>query len=517
MRSHAMERLTLAWLLAVVHSAVGLASPNILYLVADDLRPQLGSYGHGYMHTPNLDQLAATSLQFERAYTNFAYCAPSRNSFLSGRRPDRTRALNFLTTFRDAAGADSWIAMPEFFKRQGYFTSSAGKVYHDHMDDDRSWSYPSNQTHWIQCGAGDMIDPNGNYCGVTNSSVIPYTDEDMILEQGLARLDLAVNSGKPWWVSIGVHRPHTSYRVPEGFYGTELYPEHVLPPQHPGPPENAPFMSGNWEGGDINDTAHGCPGCVVPSSRAVEYRKWYYGAVSWTDHNMGRALDKLVELGEENRTIVVFHSDHGYQLGELNEWSKKTDTELATRVPLLIRVPWAPASHGQRTKAVTELVDLYRTLADLAGFQGMVQPGVQGTSVAQLFEDPTAASLANKRGYSQIGRCACGMYPSPGGSAHECGANACARVELGSPLFEFMGYSMRTDLFRYTAWVRWDNSTLKVDWSRVEAQELYDLSDDPGTDFDFAGYSHNLAGNPVYGTMVSQFQAELEEEVNSWY
>ena len=85
--------------------------PNILHLVADDMRPELGCYGSTHMITPNLDQLAATGLRFQFAYTQFSYCAPSRNSFMSGRRPDRTRALNFLTTFRDAPGGEhvSWF------------------------------------------------------------------------------------------------------------------------------------------------------------------------------------------------------------------------------------------------------------------------------------------------------------------------------------------------------------------------------------------------------------------------
>ena len=174
------------------------------------------------------------------------------------------------------------------------------------------------------CSEGDVIDANHNYCGITNTSTNQLTDEDLALEEGLRRMSLAVASGRPWWVSIGVHRPHTVYRVPPGFYGPEVYPtsgDAVLPPQYPRPPVNAPFMSGNWEGGDINDAAHGCPDCIVPANRSVEYRRWYYAAVTWADHSLGRALQHLQDMGPAvvANTIVVFHSDHGYQLGELNE------------------------------------------------------------------------------------------------------------------------------------------------------------------------------------------------------
>ena len=142
--------------------------------MADDMRPQLGAYGHSYMKTPALDALAASGLLFDFAYTQFAYCAPSRNSFLSGRRPERTKALNFKSTFRMAPGGAAWTTMPQFFKNHGYFTSSAGKIFHDGMDDPPSWTYKSNQTRWLNCGEGDIHGLNGNFCMVTKDSSRPY-------------------------------------------------------------------------------------------------------------------------------------------------------------------------------------------------------------------------------------------------------------------------------------------------------------------------------------------------------
>jgi iduronate 2-sulfatase len=250
------------------------------------MRPQLGAYGVPVVKSPNLDQLAATGLLFEYAYTQYAYCCPSRNSFLSGRRPERTRIMNFNTDFRRSVGAN-WTAMPQFFKDQaGYFTTSAGKIYHDGMDDALSWSYPSNQTHWIQCKQGDQIlnESFGNYCGITNASKFPYTDEDMITHEGLLRLQMAAAQTKPWFVGTGLHRPHHSSRLPPGFYGPEVYPptsgpggsDPVKPPKHPLAPQGAPWMSGNWKEGDYRDPDHGCPDCAVPPVRSVEYRRWYY-------------------------------------------------------------------------------------------------------------------------------------------------------------------------------------------------------------------------------------------------
>jgi len=500
--------------------------PNVLYLMADDMRPQLGAYGHTDMSTPHLDALASGGLLFDQAYTQFAYCAPSRNSFMSGRRPERTLALNFQSDFRDHHG-DAWVTMPQHFKNNGYFTSAAGKLYHDGMDDPASWSYPSNQTEWIHCQEGDYIEPNGNYCGITNASKIQYTDEDLALAEGFKRLELAHASGKPWWVGIGVHRPHHSSRVPQGWYGTEVYPGEIEPPKHPLAPEGAPYMSGNWFRGDYKDQAHGCPTCSVPPVRAVEYRRWYYAATSYADHMLGQALSKLEDLGADvaARTITVFHADHGYQLGELNEWSKKTDTELATRVPMMIRVPWkARTAAGKRTAVNAELVDMFKTLAELSGLSGGVQPDVQGTSLAPLFDDPSGAAAAGEGGevlqaraaYSQIGSCDCVERTVLGWTGVECNAGRCLKTPV--PEFDFMGYTMRTaDGWRFTAWVPMNANTSRVDWGRKVWHELYDLRGlaAAGNDFDFDGLSVNVAGQ--HTDLVAQLHGELKAAVDSWY
>lgn len=495
------------------------ARPNVLYLMADDMRPQLGCYGQPAA-TPHIDKLASRALLFDNAYTQFAYCAPSRNSFMTGRRPERTRALNFLVDFRQTHG-DSWISMPQHFKNNGYFTTAAGKLYHDGMDDPASWSHPSNQTWWIHCSQGDWIEPNGNFCGLTNQSKYPFTDEEIILAEGLDRLQLAHESGRPWWVGIGLHRPHWPSRLPAGWWGPEAIPGTVAPPKHPLAPKGAPYMSGNWLEGDYHDPAHGCPNCAVPPSRAVEYRRWYYAAAAYADHMLGRALSALESLGVSNRTITVFHADHGYQLGELNEWSKKTNTELATRVPLIIRVPWMHRSIGQRTKAMVELVDLYRTLSELAGLDEPVQRDVQGSSLVPLFDDPSgsgslAAPLHRKPAFSQIGSCECKEYSRNGWVGLECGANRCIRTPVAH--FDFMGYSMRTaDGWRYTVWVPMDANTSRVDWTRKVYHELYDLrgATKSGNSFDFDGMSENVASDQI--SLVEQFHEQLKQAVKSWY
>ena len=485
-------------------------SPNILYLVIDDMRPQLGCYDQTFMKTPNLDQLASEGIQFMKTYTQFSYCAPSRNSFMSGRRPDRTRALNFLTTFRQAPGGESWITMPQYFKNKGYFTSSAGKVFHDGMDDPISWSYPSNQTKWFYCSDGDFIDLNSNYCGITENSTNKLTDEDLALHEGLFRLRMAINSSvetnTPFWVSIGLHRPHVPYRVPKGFWGSELYPYHTVnPPVNTAPPVNVPFVSNSWMNGDILDPDKGCGSCIVPTNRSTTYRSWYYASVTYSDHIMGQALSMLNKSSVANNTIVVFHSDHGYHLGEQNEWSKKVDTELGTHVPLIIKVPWKRTG---KSFVLAELIDLYKTLVELCGFEE-VQNSVQGTSLAPVFDDPSA--LSEKRAYSQIARCDCNITKS---GWKMCNANAC--VTTPQTNMSFMGYTMRTSNYRYTAWFSWNTTTLRPNLSEIGGEELYNLTTDVGTNFDLPAYQRSVAGDSSYNQILIESRNYLTEVVEGW-
>ena len=209
-------------------------------------------------------------------------------------------------------------------------------------------------------------------------------------------------------------------------------------------------MSGNWFGGDYIDPAHGCPNCSVPAARAIEYRRWYQAqrrslaspffgrrrlhaeyprprrgaaatrlhgcprryaaAVSYADHILGMALNALDGLGETASTITIFHADHGYQLGELNEWSKKTNTELSLRVPLIVRVPWKTEAVGRRCSAAVELVDIYRTLVSLAGLDvSAIEADVQGSSLAPLFDDPGDSAFRDRRAYAAAERRTCSL------------------------------------------------------------------------------------------------------------
>ena len=183
----------------------------------------------------------------------------------------------------------------------------------------------------------------------------------------------------------------------------------------------------------------------------------------------------------------------------------------------MVRVPWKHASMGARTPVRVELVDLYRTLVDLAGLDSRtVQPDVQGTSLAPLFDSPATPppALTNNSAFSQIGSCNCTTYTHGEWTGLECNAGRCAAVAVS--MFDFMGYTMRTpDGFRYTLWAPMDNVTLRVNFNGTLYDELYNQTADDGTDFDLDSYAFNIAKE--LPTLVSTLRAELISAVLSWY
>lgn len=177
-------------------------------------------------------------------------------------------------------------------------------------------------------------------------------------------------------------------------------------------------------------------------------RAGYFSAVSLADHHLGIALDALAESGVENDTLVVFTADHGYALGENSLYAKHTNFECATHVPLMVRAPWLPGSQGRHCSQFTELVDLYRTVASLAGLP-TPDERVQGKDVSRLLADP--ATPVATAAFSQYSRCPGERWwPAVTPGAPGWFMNNCELVPASN--ITAMGYTVRVEGFRYTEW-----------------------------------------------------------------
>lgn len=404
---------------------------NVVFIAVDDLRPELNTYGATHISSPNIDALARNGVQFEQAHCQVAVCTPSRTSVLTGYRPDGSGAVKFETKFRETV--PNVVTLPQQFKRNGYHVQAFGKVFHH--EDPVSWSKPTynpkNNDYAPGRLATEAADKPDNF----------YPD-GQVADSTLKVLESLKGSTKPFFLAVGFLRPHLPFRAPQKYW--DLYPPASIQlTAHPNYPQNAPALARGEESEiryfpDVPDAG------PIGEAEAKQLIRGYYASVSYMDAQVGRVLAKLNELGLRQNTVVVLWSDHGYKLGDLNQWGKFTNFELDTRVPLIIDVPGI--MNNQKRNQLVELVDLYPTLCELTGVPKPAH--LQGNSFKWLLPAANATAAGKPAAFSQW-----------------------LRRKDGK---EHMGYSMRTQRYRYNRWY------LNTDPDKkIVARELYDHDTDP--------------------------------------
>ena len=509
---------------SLLSEAVG--DRNILYLIVDDLRPQMTNYNQTFMHTPNFQRLAGESLVFERAYCQDAVCVASRNSFLSGRRPDITKVWSGMAkSFRDTG--PHWTSLPEHFKNAGFTVLGGGKTYHPHSppnwDEPKSWSqdvpyFPfqgahcPNKTgesvHSHGFGESGQVTGSDTWCALDeNEYPYSYHYDNKLANHTVGLLEYVKKKGGPFFIAAGFRRPHVPWMMPKHFWDLYDNKSAVPPPLHVQRPLNSPDIAFHNQGVfDNTDHKSYLPmPSPIPTDIQQAVRRAYFASVSFTDYNIGLVLDALDRLELSNSTIVVLHGDHGFQLGEHDSWHKQTNWELAARVPLLVRVPWKPASSGKHSFALVELIDMYRTLSELVEISHPPDD-VNGTSFAPIFDTPsmTSAQFSKMAGkpnaaFSQYLRCV-------NNATAQWANNWCSSKEENT----LMGYSMRTDVWRYTAWMQWKRTAPQVDWtSKPKHVELYSHEGSLWLENDFNHFENeNIAAE--HADTVTQLHAQLK-------
>ena len=376
---------------------------NVLFIISDDLRPELGSYGNPIIKTPNIDSLAARGTRFDRAYAQFPLCNPSRTSLFNGRYPTQTGVMDNNTYFR--AKHPDYITLPQYFQKQGYATLRTGKIFHGGIDDQVSWTE-----------GGEPVDPaivnrppspvaSGQGAReVDDPDVAPQpnrparastSDRIVVLEgEGESHGDYRIATraidfldrykDRPFFLAVGFNKPHSPPTAPKKFFDLYDVNKIPLPPDfntHPQAPPGFPDISIPHRNADLFIGRDASP------AEAREMIRAYYASTSFVDAQVGRVLGELDKLNLRDKTIIVFWGDHGYHLGEKGKWSKAYSLyEVGTRVPLIIDVP---GGNTQVTERTVESLDLYQTLADLCG---LPRPqGIEGHSLVPLLRNPKAS------------------------------------------------------------------------------------------------------------------------------
>ena len=198
----------------------------------------------------------------------------------------------------------------------------------------------------------------------------------------------AGSSGKPFFIVSGFVRPHLPFSAPKKYW--DLFEPATLPiAAHHNLPADAPKVAGK-RGGEIAAYKPVPEDPQTPFSEALQRQliHGYYASTAYMDAQVGKVLDELDALGLFESTIVVLWSDHGYHLGDHGIWTKHTNYEQATRIPLLIHVPGI-TKPGSVTQQLTETVDLYPTLADVAGLPAPIGPQpISGLSLKPILQYP---------------------------------------------------------------------------------------------------------------------------------
>lgn len=510
---------------------------NVLMIVVDDLRTQLNvAYGHKFMKTPSLDAFVQSkgTVTFTRAYAQVAHCAPSRNSFMTSRYPDTLKIWNVNAHFRDrSTAADPIFPIPQWFKRNGYNVFGGGKIYHPNHPplNDRpfSWSAGTRLAGEIRYfndpdhGCPEHPWENKVGCGgcAEDKPVEEFYDGRLanwtIGALRAAKQDLDQGEKKPFFIAAGFRRPHTPWNVAQRF--VDMY-KHVDPPRHNTWPLGAPpcafVCGGDGVGCDFG----------IQKPRETEQtnlcRRMYYACVSATDHYVGEVLNELNRLELYANTVVAVFSDHGWHLGEGGLWAKYTNTELSTRVPLMIRAPWLDIhqkSRDQRralqrlsrsevgvpdgvTRANTfvELVDVYPTLVELAGVP--MPPKLEGRSLFKTMKRPYDHKHRSSASSQFAHCCSVGLF-----DAHrECGA--CEK--LPNERISYMGYAVRNSQYRFVAWYKWDGQAAQPACEGLMAVELYKHEGDTGRgDKSFDDFEYvNIAANLSLGAELHKLKGE---------
>lgn len=495
--------------LNVSFAAKSQEAKNVLFIAIDDLKPMLGCYGDETMLTPAIDKLAKNGVVFTNAHCQQAICGPSRASIMTGMRPDYTKVWDLKTRMRDVN--PDILSIPQHFKNNGYTTVATGKIYDprcvDKQSDAPSWSIPYKKsaayTYPEKYGEPGLsyyaldenkrqVDKYTQEAIAKGENVHAYVSErfkpsvecadvedgayqdGQIANNAIKYMKQLAKEDKPFFLAVGFKRPHLPFTAPKKYW--DLYKREEM--------KLANFRGAVKNGVDIAYHNSGelqsytdIPALAsfsdifsdnLPEWKQKELIHGYKACVSFVDAQIAKVIDELKKNGLAENTVIVLWGDHGWHLGDHSLWCKHSNFEQATRVPLVFSAP--DTQQGIKNSSPVEFVDVFPTLCDLAGID--IPDVVDGTSLKPILIGNT----------SKVKDFAISQYPRGN---------------------KQMGYSLRTERYRYTAWYAFDfYNGEKASAENLIAEELYDYRKD---EFE----TKNLAGKKSHSKMKKDLADKL--------
>ena len=443
---------------------------NVLFLVADDLNCDLGSYGNSLVVSPNIDKLAEEGTLFGNAHVQYPLCGPSRASFMTGMYTDQTLITKNNVLLRTTV--PDIISMGQRFRQQGYRSVRIGKIFHydnpsaigtSGADDIYTWDQTINPygRDKIEEFKINTLTPR-QYGGTLSWLSADGNDNEqtdgIAATEAIEQLEYFSKTGKKFFLAVGMYRPHTPFVAPKKYF--KLYNRDSI---------HIPYD------GISKEYLETIPKTAAQSIRfkknqnllnlrsnkklAQEIKEAYYATTSFIDAQIGRILKKLKETGLDKNTIVVFTSDHGYHLGEHGHWQKQTLFENSTRVPLIFSGPGINRN-VKINKSPVELIDIYPTLMDLTSIEP--PDHVVGKSLKPIFN--------NKK----------------------------IKIRNDALTKWKNGYSMKTEDFRITRWKINEEFEYELYDHKIDKEELI-----------------NLASNLTYSEIFDSLKLKLNERISN--
>ncbi|MCD6346915.1 MAG: sulfatase [Bacteroidales bacterium] len=445
-----------------------LKKPNVLFIISDDLTATaVSSFDGNVCKTPNIDKLAFEGVRFTRSYSNYPVCGPSRASMMFGYYPSATTTFGYVSG-RKHVGPDR-KSLPQLFKENGYYTARVSKIFHmgvprdiergsNGTDDKASWTerFNSQGPEWTAAGEAELVqgNPDGSIerKGGNVMTIVKADGDDLVHSDGKTAKKacelIRAHKDEPFFLAVGFVRPHVPFVAPKKYFKDYPFEQIVMPE----------VIEGDWD--DIPKRGINYVTSVNGQMSREQEKKAvaaYYSAVAYMDAQVGKVLNTLKEEGLEDRTIVVFTSDHGFHLGEHRFWMKVSLHEESVKVPLVIKVPGRKPAIST---SFTELLDLYPTLSELAGLE--YSEHLQGMSLVSTLKKPDVKVRDMVFSVSQGGRT----------------------------------FLLRTDKYAF----------IQYDEDAGSGMELFDMEKDPKQ------YT-NLVSNPDYADVVKDFQEKLRERL----
>lgn len=392
---------------------------NVLFIFVDDLRPELGCYGNNYIHSPNIDQLAAKAVVFKKQFVTVPTCGASRASILTGMLP---RSLNDLSNdvleLKRAKGIENTV--PESFvhalRNNGYHTVGIGKISHSpdgyiykylaqkgtEMELPNSWDEMLlNAGKWGTGWNAFFGYADGNNRNQLKGEVKPYESaavaddsypDGLTAKLAVSKLQELAGKKQAFFMGVGFFKPHLPFNAPKKYW--DLYEESgiALTPSPQVPLNINPAslqQSGEFNGYKLGEEKASLSK-PVSDTYARKLRHAYYAGVSYVDAQIGKVLAELRKSNLEKNTIVVLWGDHGWHLGDDRVWGKHTLSEYALRSPLIIKVPGV---RGASCDKVVSSVDVYPTLMELCKVKSVAK--TDGRSLLPLLKDSADNNWTN--------------------------------------------------------------------------------------------------------------------------